>query len=80
MLALDSQLHDLLKFCTDPTAFYVLGIDPTFILGKFYVTTTVFSNFLLQNKVTGISPSFFGPIFVHMEKTYEAYYYFFYHP
>ena len=77
VFALDSQLHDLLRFCTDPTACCVLGIDPTFNLGKFYVTITVYTNLLLENKVTGISPSFFGPIFIHTEKTYEAYYYFF---
>ena len=30
-----------------------------------------------MNKVTGISPTFVGPVFVHTEKSYEAYYYFF---
>ena len=40
VLSLDVQLHDLKRFCTDPSAFCVLGIDPTFNLGKFYVTIT----------------------------------------
>ena len=30
-----------------------------------------------MNKVTGISPTFVDPVFVHTEKSYVAYYYFF---
>ena len=77
VLALDSQLSDLRRFCTDRAGFCVLGIDPTFNLGKFYVTITTYSYVHLINKVTNISPSFIGPIFVHTEKNYEAYYHFF---
>ena len=77
VLALDVQLHDLKRFCTDPSAFCVLGIDPTFNLGKFYVTITTYTYLLVENKTTGISPTFFGPIFIHTEKNYEGYYHFF---
>ena len=50
VLALDSQLHNFKRFCTDSTAFCVLGIGPTFNLGKFYVTITTYTCLLLQNR------------------------------
>ena len=43
-------LHDLKKFCTDLSSFCVLGIDPTFNLGKFYVTITTYTYLILENK------------------------------
>ena len=75
--ASDSQLKNLKKFCTNPTEPSILGIDPTFNLGKFYVTITTYSYSSVVNKVTKKSPTFYGPMFVHTEKTYESYYYFF---
>ena len=30
-----------------------------------------------MNKTTGVSPTFIGPIYVHTEKTFEAYHHFF---
>ena len=44
VLASDAQLQNLIKYCTIPGASCVLGIDPTFNLGKFYVTITTFVN------------------------------------
>ena len=55
----------------------MFGIDPTFNLGKFYVTLTTFTYNQVVNKTTDVSPTFFGPIFVHTEKNYESYHYFF---
>ena len=52
----------------------MLGVDPTFNLGKFYVTITTYTYLYVVNKVT---PAFIGPVFVHTEKSYEAYHYFF---
>ena len=77
VLALDTQLKNLVRFCTKPGAFCVFGIDPTFNLGKFYVTLTTYTYLQLKNKNTGVCPTFWGPMFVHTERTYEAYYYFF---
>lgn len=54
-----------------------MGIDPTFNLGKFYVTVTTFTYSHVINKTTSKSPTFFGPIFIHTEKNYDAYYSFF---
>lgn len=44
VLGTDRQLSDLKRFCTNPDYSCVLGIDPTFNLGKFYVTVTTYTN------------------------------------
>ena len=77
VLASDNQLRNVVRFCTSPGASSVFGIDPTFNLGKFYVTLTTFTYNQVVNKTTDVSPTFFGPIFVHTEKNYESYHYFF---
>ncbi len=77
ILATDSQLKNLVRFCTSPGASCILGIDPTFNLGKFYVTVTTFIYTHVVNKGTNKSPTFFGPMFVATEKTYESYFFFF---
>ena len=76
VLATDSQLSNLHRFYTVPGELCVLGIDPTFNLGKFYVTVTTYTYLHVENKISHTSPTFFGPMFVHTEKTYESYYYF----
>lgn len=50
VLATDSQLKNLVRFCTSPGASCILGIDPTFNLGKFYVTVTTFVYSHVVNK------------------------------
>ena len=42
ILASDSQLENVVRFCTNKGDSCVLGVDPTFDLGKFYVTVTTF--------------------------------------
>ena len=77
ILSTDNQLDNVIRFCTNQGASCVLGIDPTFNLGKFYVTVTTYVYSHVINKATHNSPTFLGPILVHTEKTYESYYYFF---
>ena len=77
VLATDLLLNDVVRFCTTPGELCVFGIDPTFNLGKFYVTVTTFAYTHVVNKSTGKSPTFLGPIFVHTEQTSESYYTFF---
>ena len=55
----------------------MLGIDPTSSLGKFYVTVTSFIYSHVVNKTTNKSPTCFGPLLVHTEKTCDVYQYFF---
>ena len=77
ILASESQLKDLKRFCTDPAESCVLGVDTTFDLGNFYVTITTYRYLHVENKCSGNPPVFFGPTYVHTDKTYEAFYHFF---
>ena len=76
-MATEGQLNDVVRFCTNPGSSCVFGIDPTFNLGKFYVTVTTFTYSHVVNKCTMKSPTFFGPMFVHTEQNYESYFSFF---
>ncbi len=75
VLALDQQLIDLERFCTDEDEFCVAGFDPTFNCGKFAVTVMVYKNLLIQNCRDGSIPTFLGPILVHQRKLKESYHY-----
>ena len=77
ILSTDQQLFDVERFCASG-GFHnsVLGIDPTFNLGDFYVTVTTYENLMLKNQKTGKHPFFIGPMLVHQRRTYETYYYF----
>lgn len=77
VLSTDVQLQNVVRFCTNPGSACILGIDPTFNMGKFYVTMTTFTYIHVIRKGMDISPTLFGPLFVHTEKNYESYYYFF---
>ena len=43
VLCTQHQLSDIARFCCDPFLFSILGIDPTFNLGEFSVTPTVYT-------------------------------------
>ena len=68
VLSTDDQLQNVVRFCSNPGFACVLGIDPTFIMGKFYVTMTIFTYTHVIGKGTDISTTLFGPLFVHTEK------------
>ena len=55
VLFTDQQIYDIDRFCanTGSTNTSVLGVDPTFNLGEFYVTVTTYENLLLINRKTG---------------------------
>ena len=77
VLCSEQQLVDLSRFCCDKFNFSILGIDPTFNLGEFSVTLTVYRHLLLQNIRDGNSPLLLGPILVHYRKQFRNYNYFF---
>ncbi|CAC5388697.1 unnamed protein product [Mytilus coruscus] len=56
-----------------------LGIDRTFNLGPFFVTTLVYKNHRLIKKETKDHPLFLGPIFLHQDSSYRSYRRFFYY-
>lgn len=73
----DEQFHDISRFCgRHVEEKSVLGVDPTFNLGDFYVTPTVYENKLIVNKKTGKHPIFMGPALIHVDRKYGSYYYF----
>ena len=78
VLFTDQQLYDLERFCANTSSANtsVLGVDPTFNLGDFYVTVTTYENLLLINRKTGKHPVFIGPMLIHQRRTYENYFYF----
>ena len=78
LVGFDQQFADLERFCAcdDPVNSSILGIDPTFNLGDFYVTPTVYENKLLINSISGNHPTFIGPTLIHQDRKYESYYYF----
>ena len=71
------QLNDVVRFCCDSYNFSILGVDPTFNLGDFSVTPTVYRHLLLQDPRTGKSPLLLGPTLVHYRKQFRSYNYFF---
>lgn len=72
ILATDQQLADLDRFCCAPRPCNaILGIDPTFSLGDFYVTCTVYCHSGMNNK-EGKLCLFHGPMFIHQRKLYES--------
>ena len=77
VLSTEHQLNDVARFCCDPFCFSILGIDPTFNLGEFSVTPTVYRHLLLCDPHTGQSPLLLGPILVHQRKLFRNYNYFF---
>ena len=76
LLATDKQLHDLVRFATNPNRFCALSIDPTFSLGHFSVTRIAYRNLLVTDTRTGKSPVMLGPMLVHQRKSYATYHFF----
>ena len=77
VLGYNWQVEDLITCCTDPESFSVLGVDPTFNLGRFNVTVTTFRNLKVTDKVAGHHPIMIGPLLLSQTKTFDAYNYFF---
>lgn len=72
IMASDFQLAELEAFCTNPDYHCVLGIDPTFNLGRFNVTVTTYKQLQLV-KSNGEHPTYVGPLFLHYRKTFSCY-------
>jgi len=69
----------LVRFCTNPHNFSILGVDPTtFNLGEFDVTVTTYRHLLLEPYGTpcGKQPTMIGPMFIHVQKDFGAYHFF----
>ena len=74
ILTMDQQLVDLGRFCTSlRPSNSILGIDPTFSLGNFFVTCTVYRHAGVANVKTGKALLCYGPMFIHQQKQYSTY-------
>lgn len=67
------QLKDIEKFCTGPGNLCVLGADPTYNIGNFYVTLTTYRHLMLTN-AKGVSPVMIGPALIHYQKAFDSYF------
>ena len=76
ILCTNQQLLDVERFCCDPYSFSIFGVDPTFNLGDFSVTPTVFRNVLLEDPRLHRSPVIMGPVLVHYRKQFCTYHLF----
>ena len=76
ILARDRQLDDLVRFCTVAEGFSIMRVEPTFNLGDFDVTPTIYRHMLLTSKRSGKEPVFIGPIIIHYRKNFHTYIFF----
>jgi hypothetical protein len=71
-LASDQQLNDLSRFCCSNQS-CILGIDPTFKLGPFYLTCTTFRHPLFCNKDNQKHVLVPGPFLLHATREESDY-------
>ena len=75
VLCNEQQISDIEWFFCNSFHFCILEIDPTFNLGDFSVTVTVYKHLLLHNS-SGQCPLMLGPMLVHYRKKFWNYNYF----
>ena len=76
VLPTKEQLADVVRFCSNPEEYGIFGIDVTYNIGDFYVTTTTYKHLSLIDKATGNHPVFPGPMMVHTDEKQETLHYF----
>ena len=76
VLATEEQLADVVQFCTNPEEFGILGIDVTYNIGDFYITTTTYQHLAIIDKSTGKHPTFPGPMMLHTDEKEATFHYF----
>ena len=76
VVASDSQLNDLVRFCTSPFEFSALTVDPTLCLGDFDVTLITYRDLLLETKRLRQPPVIVGPALIHFKKSFASYLFF----
>ena len=75
VLATKKQLSEMAQFCTNPSEFSVLAVDPTFNIfaENISLTVTTFQNHRLLYKETDTYPVFIGPLWIHQRKDWRTY-------
>ena len=72
-IATRDQLLDMERLCTDSGHFSIVGVDPTFNVGNFYVTMTSYRHLKLET-THGIHPVILGPTLIHQRKLFRSYF------
>ena len=72
-VASNQQLKDIERFCTKVSSFSILGIDPTYNIGNYYVTVTTYRHLSFETS-DGVNLVFLGPCLIHSGKEYNSYY------
>lgn len=73
VLTTDQQFKDMERFCTNVSQFSILGVDPTFNFGNYYVNLTSCRHLLLWPKEDK-NPVQIGPTHIHNKKEPSSYY------
>ena len=77
ILYTDEQIDDV-KYFISHQGNIVLGVDRTFNLGSFFVTSFVYKNQrVTRSNNSEEHPLFLGPMYLHRDATFEAYHTFF---
>lgn len=77
VLTTKAQLADVVKFCScNPEEYSIFGIDVTYDIGPFFVTTTTYKHLKLHDKDSGTYPNFPGPMMIHTDEGAPAFHYF----
>ena len=76
IVATERQLNDLVRFCTPPSNFSIMTIDPTFTLGDFDVTVITYRHKLLISRQANCPPAIMGPLLIHYKKSFATYNFF----
>lgn len=73
VLTTDQQFKDMERFCTNVSQFSILGVDPTFNFGNYYVNLTSCRHLLLW-PTEDKNPVQIGPTHIHNKKEPSSYY------
>ena len=76
VLTTKAQLVDVVKFCCNPDKYSIFGIDFTYDIGPFFVTTTTYRHLMLHDIDSGTHPNFPGPMMIHTDEGALAFHYF----
>ena len=72
-VASNQQLKDIERFYTKVSSFSILGIDPTYNIGNYYVTVTTYRHLLFETS-EGVNPVLLGPCLIRSGREYNSYY------
>lgn len=76
ILFYDWQIADMERLLTHEAQFGILTVDPTYNLGKFYVTPVTYPHLMLEDVTSKQHPLILGPVLVHQRMEFATFNYF----